>query len=280
MVFDVDEEELKKFKADGYMTRCLDLAHLPRILSHIKFTGVAESWAVYAANMKADYFNKDISTYASRYNTLSPYAVVRQINGLVDEDAIVVADCGANLCWVYQSFFCTAQTLFTAGGNSPMGYSLPAAIGAAIEAPDRQIVCFIGDGGLLLNIQELQTLVEYDLNIVIVILNNGGYGIIRQFQDSYMESRHEASGKGVGLADFRAVIGAYGIDYVRVEGIGALTPELFGRRQAVVIDVILGEGTLIEPKLEMGRPINDQFPYVDDAAFEAANQFVTFSRNR
>ena len=280
MVFDVDEEELKKYEADGYETRCLDLVHLPEILSRTEFSGVAGIWTEYAAGMKANYFNKDISTYASRHNTLSPYAVVRQINGLIDEEAIVVADCGANLCWVYQSFFRTAQNLFTAGGNSPMGYSLPAAIGAAIEAPNRQIVCFIGDGGLLLNSQELQTLVEYDLNIVIVILNNGGYGIIRQFQDNYMDSRHEASGKGVGLADFSALVGAYGIDYVRVESVDALTPELFDRRKAVVIDTILGEGTLIEPKLEMGRPINDQFPYVDDAAFEAENQFVTFSRTR
>ncbi len=65
-----------------------------------------------------------------------------------------------------------------------MGYSLPAAIGAAIRAPHRQIICFIGDGGLQINLQELQTIRQYGLNIKLFVFNNSGYGIIKQFQDS------------------------------------------------------------------------------------------------
>ena len=106
-----------------------------------------------------------------------------------------------------------------------MGYAFPAAIGAAIHLPNSQIIAFTGDGSMQINIQELQTMVNHNLNIKLFIMNNYGYGIIKQFQDSYFESRYEASGSGYSQPDFRAVIEAYGIPVETISSIRDLNKE-------------------------------------------------------
>ncbi len=276
LVIDIDTEELRKYAVDGYATSALDLKDLPKLLDKIEAPRSSNAWREYVGEMKARYFGRDISTSADVHRTMSPYGAVKAINGLIERDAVVVADCGANLCWVYQIFHRTNQVLMTAGGHSPMGYSIPAAIGAAISAPERQIVCFIGDGGLQINLQELQTIRQYKLNITIVVMNNHGYGIIKQFQDSYLESRYEASGKGYGMPDLAKLSQAYGLDYVSIDKVEDIDSKLFVKTGARLVDMQLHPHTLIEPRLEMGRPINDQSPYADRAEFAANNRFVTF----
>lgn len=276
LVVDIDAEELRKYAVDGYATAELDLKDLPRVLEKVEGPRSSNAWREYVGEMKSRYFGRDISTAADQHKTMSPYGAVQKINGMIERDAIVVADCGANLCWVYQVFHRTNQVLMTAGGHSPMGYSIPAAIGAAIRAPDRQVVCFIGDGGFQINLQELQTIRQYNLNITIVVLNNHGYGIIKQFQDSYLGSRYEASGKGYGMPDLAKFSQAYGLDYVSIDKVGDIDPKLFVKKGSRLVDLQLHPHTLIEPRLEMGRPINDQSPYADRAEFTANNRFVPF----
>lgn len=279
-VIDVDGEELKKYQADGYATTQLDLKDLPAALYAVPTPRLSSVWTEYISEMRERYLGKDASTYAARHNSLSPYAVVQSLNEMIDEDAIVASDTGAALCWLFQSFMRKKQTLFTAGGNSPMGYALPAAIAAKLERPDKQVICCMGDGGFQLNIQELQTLMHYGLDITIVVFNNGGFGIIKQFQDSYMQGRYEATGRGYSLPDFGAVVQAYGLHYRRIERLEDLSRDLFNQKGPMMLDVIVDANTLIEPKLEMGRPINDQFPYVDDAEYAAGNRFVDYPRKK
>ncbi len=237
-----------------------------------------DEWRQYVATMKHLYYGKEVSTSAQRLNTQSPYDVIRRFNELISDDAIVVADTGATVCWVHQAFRVKRHALFTAGGNSPMGYALPAAIGAKITCPGRQVVSISGDGGFHLNVQELQTIRHHNLNIVIVVMNNGSYGIIKQFQDSYLGSRYDASRDGFSFPDFGRLASAYGIRYRRIEQVAQIEPELFSGEGPILIDVMLSEHTLIEPKLEMGRPINDQFPYLTEAEYAQGNRFVAYPR--
>jgi acetolactate synthase-1/2/3 large subunit len=274
---DVDGEELKKYDNDGYAKVHMDLAELPAILDTMPRPSPSAEWLDYVAAMRARYQGREFSTSARRLNSLSPYEVVRRLNAAMNEDAVVAADTGAAVCWLHQAFKVKKHILFTSGGNSPMGYALPAAIGAKMERPDLQVVSFNGDGGVQLNIQDLQTIVHNDLDIAVVIMNNGSYGIIKQFQDSYLGSRYDASHKGYSSPDFGKVARAYGLDYERVESLDQITPDLF-KRGPIVIDVMLSESTLIEPKLEMGRPINDQFPYLSAADYRDGNRFVDYPR--
>lgn len=279
-VVDVDAEELKKYRSDGYDVARLDCGALPDVLARVAGPKPDNEWLSYLALMKNRYFGRDIGTFPRQHNTLAPFDVVRRINGLIKDDAIVIGDTGATVCWLYQAFHRRRHTLFTAAGNSPMGYSLPAAIGAKLISPHRQIVSISGDGGFHINIQELQTLVYHRLNIALIVFNNNGFGIIKQFQDSYLGSRYAATGTGHSVPDFGRIAGAYGIRYRKVETLDDLTPDLFDESGPVVIDIRLDENTRIEPKLEMGRPINDQFPYMNDAEFADANPFVKFERPR
>jgi acetolactate synthase-1/2/3 large subunit len=277
-VIDVDEEELKKHSVDGYTTSHLDFRYLPQVLSRLSPIVLHEDWQQYFCDMKKRYFGKEISTSALRLNTLSPHDVIRRINESIADDAIVVADTGATVCWVHQAFKVKNHALFTAGGNSPMGYALPASIGAKIASPGRQVISINGDGGFHLNVQELQTLKHHNLNIAVVVMNNGSYGIIKQFQDSYLGNRYDASRDGFSFPDFEQLASAYGVRYARVERVEQIKPELFNGGGPILIDVVLSEHTLIEPKLEMGRPINDQYPYLPDAEYVQGNRFVAYPR--
>jgi acetolactate synthase-1/2/3 large subunit len=276
-VVDVDVEELAKYGHDGYRTSDLDFARLPEVLRELDARPLNAEWGDYVAAMKQRYYHKEVSTSAARLNSLSPYDVIRRVNEIVAEDAIVIGDTGAAVCWLYQAFKVKRHTLFNPGGNSPMGYALPAAIGAKIDRPDRQVISYNGDGGFHLNIQELQTVRHNNLDISIIVMNNGSYGIIKQFQDSYMQGRYSASRDGLSFPDFGALAAAYGLRYARIERLEQIEPGLF-TGGPIVIDVMLSEHTLIEPKLEMGRPINDQFPYLGESEYAEGNRFVDYPR--
>jgi acetolactate synthase-1/2/3 large subunit len=276
-VIDIDEQELLKYRSDGYRTTRLDFHHLPQVLAACAKPKISSEWQDYAGEMKGRYYGQEASSSANRLNSLSPYDVVRRLNQVIAEDAIVIGDTGAAVCWLHQAFQVRSHNLFTAGGNSPMGYALPAAIGAKLHAPDRQVISYNGDGGFQLNLQELQTIAHHGLDIAVVVMNNASYGIIKQFQDSYLDSRYSASRDGYSTPDFEKIADAYGLRYARVEEIDDLAANLF-QGGAILIEVMLSEHTLIEPKLEMGRPINDQFPYLPHAEYENGNRFVSYPR--
>ncbi|HSX19759.1 MAG TPA: thiamine pyrophosphate-binding protein, partial [Gammaproteobacteria bacterium] len=278
LVVDVDAEELAKYKGDEYQTLCLDLKFLPNILHTLKIPTLNVVWKNYASQMKDQYFGKCFSSFAAQHGTQSPYEVVKRINSLIAKDALVINDTGAAMCWFFQTFHRAEQAVFTAGGNSPMGYALPAAIGSKLLEPNKQVVCFSGDGGFQLNIQELAVLAHYKLDITIVILNNSGYGIIKQFQDSNLQSRYFATGDGYSVPNFKGIIEGYGLQYFRIESPEQIHGDMFQMRGGVVLDVALDPNTTVEPKVDMGRPINDQFPYMSDAEFMEGNAFITYER--
>ena len=273
-VIDIDDQELKKFQNSNYSLFQLDLQYFPKVLDRIIFKLEKSDWESYIKEMKDKYYDKDLSQFASNKDSLSPYSVVKKINSLIHDNAIVVSDCGANLCWVYQIFRRTTHKLFTAAGHSPMGYTLPAMIGAALSSKEHQVIGFIGDGGFQMNIQELQTIVHYQLNTKIIVLNNFGYGIIKQFQDSYFDSRYEASGKGYSQPDFRKIANAFNIKYYSIKSISDLKIKMFENQSAAIVDVFLDPNTLIEPKIELGHPINNQFPYLGNEERKKGNKFL------
>lgn len=262
-VFDIDQEELRKYgKHKNYQVLNFDLAGIRDSLPELN---AYKAWSELAKEKTSGML--DGFDQATKANELNPYQAVRIIQEKLDKHAIVVSDCGANLCWVYQSYLPDDSFLFTAGGNSPMGYSLPAAIGAQLLNPDKKVYCFIGDGGLQMNIQELQTIVAYNLPITVIIQNNFGYGIIKQFQDAYFESRHFATGQGYSLPDFKDVSLAYKIPYTKVDSESSLRALEIAQGYSM-IDIHLPANSLITPKTEMDRFIHDQYPYILDRSIE------------
>lgn len=147
----------------------------------------------------------------------SPYGIVRAVGELAPGDAIVTTDVGQHQMWVAQAYpFRRPDRWLTSGGLGTMGFGLPAAIGAALAEPAATVICFTGDGSLLMNIQELATLAELDLNVKIVLLDNASLGLVRQQQELFFSRRFVAS-LYAQPSNFAAIARAFGIPALDLE---------------------------------------------------------------
>jgi acetolactate synthase-1/2/3 large subunit len=151
---------------------------------------------------------------------LRPYGIIRYTAELLPRDAIVATDVGQHQMWVAQAYpFSSPRQFLTSGGLGTMGFGLPAAIGAALAMPERTVVCFSGDGSLLMNIQELATAAEENVNVKIILLNNERLGLVRQQQQLFYSERFHAS-EFRANTDFVAIARGFnvaGVDLGRVE---------------------------------------------------------------
>ena len=142
--------------------------------------------------------------------------LIRKIQAAMPRETIVVPDVGLNQIWTVRTWQThSPRSLLTSGGMGTMGFSLPAAIGARVGAPDREVVVICGDGGFYMNIQELATISSYGLPIKVVVINNGHLGMIRQIQDLFYDARFTTSDLG-DRVDLTAVAKGFGVPAERV----------------------------------------------------------------
>lgn len=142
--------------------------------------------------------------------------LIRKIQAAMPRETIVVPDVGLNQIWTVRTWQShSPRSLLTSGGMGTMGFSVPAAIGAKVGAPNRDVVVICGDGGFYMNIQELATISYYRLPIKIVVINNGHLGMIRQMQDLFYDARFTTSDLG-DRVDLVAVAKGFGIPAERV----------------------------------------------------------------
>jgi len=146
----------------------------------------------------------------------TPYGVITAVASLLDDDAIIATDVGQHQMWTAQCYpLRRPRRWLTSGGLGTMGFGLPAAMGAALACPDCTVVSFSGDGSLLMNIQELATAAEENLNVKVVLMNNNSLGLVHQQQDLFYGGR-------VFAADYR-----HAVDFVKVaEGFGVKAYDL------------------------------------------------------
>lgn len=145
------------------------------------------------------------------------YGIIRHAASCLPEDTIVTTDVGQHQMKVAQAYpFRQPRTWLTSGGLGTMGFGLPAAIGAALSATDRKVVCFSGDGSFLMNIQELATLAEEDLDVKIILLDNRSLGLVHQQQDLFYGSRFIAVNYPKAI-DFAGLAECFGIPATRLE---------------------------------------------------------------
>lgn len=208
-----------------------------------------------------------------------PYAFMRLLSRKMAKDAILVGDCGGNIVISNHAFETQyGQRNITNNGNSPMGFSFAGAMGAWFAAPDKQVVCTIGDGGFNMNIQELQTFVNYGVKVKTFILNNHIYGITKAFQETNFQGRAEACGPvGYNPPNFVKIAQAYGVKTIEIGNHAEMEQkieEVLNYDGAVVCDVNMHEYHTYEPRIFGWKtPIEDMYPYLPRDEFRA-NMFI------
>ena len=140
----------------------------------------------------------------------TPYGLIRAVADCLDDEATIATDVGQHQMWVAQAYpLRRPRQWLTSGGLGTMGFGLPAAIGAALAEPERTVVCFTGDGSILMNVQEFATAAEEDANVKVVLMNNASLGLVFQQQTMFYGERIFAS-KFKGMPDFIKVAEGFG----------------------------------------------------------------------
>ena len=167
-----------------------------------------------------------VRSYDKKERVVQPQAVIERIGELTKGDAIVVTDVGQHQMWAAQYYpYQNERQLVTSGGLGTMGFGVPAAIGAKIANPDKEVVLFVGDGGFQMTNQELAILNIYKVPIKVVMLNNHSLGMVRQWQEAFYDGRTSESVFDT-LPDFQLMAQAYGIKNYKFDNPETLEKDL------------------------------------------------------
>jgi acetolactate synthase-1/2/3 large subunit len=199
-------------------------------------------------------------SYTQAGDSIKPQFLVEQLYELTDGDAIIATDVGQHQMWLAQYYpFNGPRQSLTSGGLGTMGFGLPAAVGAQLAFPDRQVIAFVGDGGFQMTAQELATAVQYDAGVKIVVMNNGYLGMVRQWQEIFYDGNY-SSVKMTGLPDFVKLAEAYGATGFRVTKPGDLRDVLTRGLEApgvVVIEVVVTQEENVFPMVPSGAGLKE-----------------------
>ena len=264
IIVDIDKYELKKnngLKIDLKIN--LDLkVFFKKILPLIKTKQNYTRWINQFKIWKAKYPIIKLK-YKKEKNNI--YFFMKELSNLTGKKDILIPDASANLIWAMQAFEIKGQKVFTALNHSPMGYSMPATIGAYLADKTKNVICTIGDGSMQMNIQELATIAHFNFPVKIFVINNGGYGLIKQTQDMWLGSRRVGVDETSGLAmpDLLRIAKAYKIKTVQIKNFKNLNHKInkiLKSKKPVLCDVKISSKQKVIPKLEFGRAIHDLSP--------------------
>ena len=216
-----------------------------------------------------------INRYREQYPTLAdpvefpgidPNRFMEILADRCGEGDAICLDVGQNQMWAGQSFrLKKGQRMLISGGMGAMGFALPAALGAA-KATGGRAIAIAGDGGIQVNIQDLEVIVSHRLPVKVIVLNNNCLGMVRQFQDMYFGGRRQSTVIGYGCPDLVKVAAAYGLPAFAIdslEGAAAVLDEALALDGPAFVEVKLEQNSCVNPKLVVNRPIEDMSPHLD-----------------
>ena len=208
----------------------------------------------------------EINTFKRPFNQLqigdfvNPQTLIEAVDSKTPDDAIIVTDVGQHQLWAAQFYkFKKPHTLLSSGGLGTMGYSMGAAIGAALGCPGRRVVMFTGDGGFHMNLTELATMASYNVPVVMFVMNNRVLGMVRQWQKIFYGNRfsdtdpHRAT-------DFVKVAEAFGVKGLRIntnEEINSVLDEAFQVNGPVVVECRISPDSNVLPMIPPGGSVAD-----------------------
>ena len=202
---DIDPSELDKIKTAHVGLQGDVRAVLEKLIPKVG-TRIREPWLARVAELKATHPMR----LPGNDDPRMPFGLIRAVAECVDDEATIVTDVGQHQMWAAQAYpLRRPRQWLTSGGLGTMGFGLPVAIGAALAEPERTVICFTGDGSILMNIQELATAAEEGCNVKLVLMNNASLGLVFQQQNMFYGERTFSS-KFKGVPDFIKVAEGFG----------------------------------------------------------------------
>ena len=193
-------------------------------------------------------------TYEPQNHDIRPQETIKLIGEYSQGDAIIVTDVGQHQMWVAQYYpYKNARQLITSGGMGTMGFGIPAAIGAKLAQPNKNVIVFVGDGGFQMTNQELALLNGYGIAIKVVLINNHSLGMVRQWQESFYEERRSQSVFDV-EPNFQLLAEAYGIKHVKLDNPKTLADDLkiITEDEPMLIEVLISKSEHVLPMIPAG----------------------------
>lgn len=289
IMVDVDAAELKKptlqidvpIQADAkaFLRAMLEAQPLP--------SRRHEAWAAWCRERRQRY-PVVLAEYWQHEGRINPYCFMDALFTALPEGAKVVTGDGTACVVAFQAGrLKKGQRLYSNSGSAPMGYDLPAAVGASVALGRGEVICLAGDGSIQMNLQELQTIATQRLPIKLFILNNGGYHSIRQTQKNYFPDNPVGCdpASGVGIPDFGKLAAAYGFPFRRIErhqGMQEAIAAVVAAKGAQICEVMLDPEQAFAPKTSSKRlpdgrmvsaPLEDMAPFLPRDEF-AQNMLI------
>jgi len=198
--------------------------------------------------------------FVNHNGLLQPQEVLQEMYARCHDEAIVLADVGQNQIWAALWFSYGRPGLFlNSGGTGTMGYAFPASMGVKLANPDRTVFCVTGEGGFVMNMQEMATFVENDIDVKVIILNNASLGMVRQFQDDFYEGVRSAVDLSF-TPDFVKLGDAFGMKAMstrRREDVGAMLDEALAHRGPVLLNFDIDPDANVYPIVPLGKGMLD-----------------------
>ena len=284
IVVDIDDAELNKPTVAADLKINADLSDfLPELVKNIPNIECKE-WLAFSKSLKEKFSFENCEDYKEVGSEINPYHFTKVLTELLFNDAILtMANGSACVCTFQTGVVKKGQRLFLNSGDASMGYGLPAAIGACLANGRKNTICIEGDGSIMMNLQELQTIKHNNLPVKIFIINNNGYISIKQTQKNFFDGRFTGAGSesGVSTPDFISVANAFGIKAVRISDNEMMQEQIksvLDYNGPVLCDVQVKSDYIFSPKLSskkledgtmVSASLEDMYPFLDRDTYDS-----------
>ena len=264
---DIDQKEIDKFglrvngvckDAKKFIQESLVYCELQKFPSFGDWVGKILAW------------REDYPACLPEYHKeqgINPYVFVDELSFKIKEDDIIVSDTGCALAWMMQGFKFSGQRFIHAFNQTPMGYGLPAAIGAHF-ATGKRIILITGDGSFQMSIAELATVSKHKIPIKIILFNNQGHAMCRQTEREWMGGEYfSTTDKDLAIPEFTEVAKAYGLNVGKITvnlNINTALQYLLEDDSAYLLEVKINPDAEVIPKVKYGHANEDGFPYLSE----------------
>ena len=279
IMIDIDDKELSKNNSSfmDLHIQCDAKFFMTKLYKFMKVIKKENSkWNKYCSSIRKKF--PIIEKSYKRQKKVNSYYFINELSTALSPRSTIITDMGLSFVGTHQAFKVKKnQKLFTNSGHAPMGWGLPASIGAYFSDIKRNTICLTGEGGLQMNIQELATIKHHKIPIKIFIYNNGGYLTIKQTQQLGFNGRIMGSDKssGISFPDYKKISEAHGIDYIKIENninLKLKIKNIIKSKKPLICELFMDHNQDQKPKainkrLPNGKTIpttfEDMYPFLD-----------------